>query len=174
MKKFSFLILAMTFLLFSAEKVDQLAQFMEQEMTTMSEITPYDTLPISVEDKEKISKILLTMSENSIFKLLFEKKRLERLGQEVNHVHPIRFLGTVFTDPRLIHALHRIRRSGFKWDGFMDGFSERLMQEVKAKNVNQYIPGLAQTLRVRAEDIQAYINYRDFEGLVLFLLERHF
>lgn len=132
----------------------------------------YDNLPISNEEKQKIAKILTTMADNNVFQLLFEKKYLERLGQEVHHVHPVRFLGTVFIDPNLVKCMHSIHSSGFKWGGFMDGFAERLKGEIKAGNVNHYIPGLAEKLNVRASDIQAYINTKDIEGLVVFLMEQ--
>ncbi len=133
---------------------------------------PYDALPITIEEKQKIATILVTMAENNIFQLLFERKHLERLGQEINHVHPIRFIGTVFTDQRLSRCMGRIKRSGFKWDGFMDGFSERLLEEVKARNVNAYVPGLAESLQVDPEVIQAYVNRKDFRGLISFLIEQ--
>lgn len=151
-----------------------LVRFLEEPANTASQssINFYDRIPVTGEEKQKIGTILTTMAENSVFQLLFERKFLERLGQEVHHVHPIRFLGTIFSDPRLVHCMYVIRMSGFKWGGFMDGISERLRGEIKAGNVNIYIPGFAQQLNLRAEDIQAYINQRDIEGLVLFLMEK--
>ena len=82
----------------------------------------------------------------------------------------MRFLGTVFSDPRLVHCMYQIRNSGFKWDGFIDGFAERFMQEVRAENINKHIPGFAKSLNVKSEDIQSYVNKNDFEGLVLYLM----
>ena len=32
--------------------------------------------------------------------------------------------------------MKRIRRSGFKWDGFVDGFSQRFAQEIRDNNIN--------------------------------------
>lgn len=161
-----------------SEGLQRLSQLAKQEPVTVQQVpeehtqTPYATLPISTEDKQKIRAILVTLAENNVVKLLFEKKRLERLGYEVNHVHPICFLGTVFSDPRLVHCIQKIRSSSFKWDGFIEGFSDRLRQEVKAGNVDSYVPSFAEHLNLSADEIQAYINYRDYEGLVLFLLEK--
>ncbi len=149
-----------------------LAQFVEQPAVTQSQVNFYHRLPIHMDEKRKIKEILTTMAENSIFQLLFERKYLERLGQEVHHVHPIRFLGTIFSDPHLVHCMYIIRMSGFKWGGFIDGITERMKGEIKAGNVNLYVPGFAEHLNLRAEDIQGYINRRDIEGLVLFLMEK--
>jgi len=132
----------------------------------------YESLFISIEDKQNINSLLMTMADNGVFKLLFEKKRLERIGHKISHVHPMRFLGTVFSDPRLVRCMYSIRRSGFKWDGFIDGFSERFKKEIKANNINKYIPGFAEMLDLKQADIQAYVNYKDFEGLVLYLMEK--
>lgn len=157
--------------------LEDLAHLVAQPAVTVAELpaeekkSPFDTLPISYEEKRKIERILMTLSENSVFKLLFEKKHLERLGHEVNHVHPIRFLGTVFSDQRLVYCLYRIRSSSFKWDGFVEGFSERFKEEIRANNVNQYIPSFAAYLNVKPEVIQSYINANDLEGLIVFLME---
>lgn len=163
-----------TILLAVTPSNEDLARFLEEPAQTaaQSSINFYDRIPVTGEEKNKIGTILITMSENSVFQLLFERKFLERLGQEVHHVHPIRFLGTIFSDPRLVNCMYVIRMSGFKWGGFMDGISERLRGEIRAGNVNIYIPGFAEQLNIRAEDIQPYINQRDIEGLVLFLMDR--
>lgn len=140
------------------------------DMQEKKVVNPYETLPINGEERHKIGVIIITLAENSIFKLLFEKKHLERLGHDINHVHPIRFLGTVFSDPRLVHCMFEIRSSGFKWDGFIDGFSERFMQEVRAGNVNAYIPGLAESLNINFDQFQSLVDKNDFEAMVLYLM----
>lgn len=130
----------------------------------------YESLPITEEEKEKIGKIFITMSENNVFQLLFERKYLQRLGKEINHVHPMRFLGTAFSDRRVTHAIRSIKGSMFKWDGFIDGFAERLNEEYMANNINQYVDGLAEALRVDKVRMQAFIDKKDFEGLVIYLM----
>lgn len=167
-------LLSMTLL--NAGAVEDLHQFVQQPATTLraqpNGVNLYERLPITPDEQQKISKIISTMAENNVFQLLFERKYLERLGQEVHHVHPVRFLGTIFSDPRLVNCMFEIHNSGFKWGGFMDGISARLKEEIKAGNVNSYIPGFAERLNLRFEDVQGYINRRDIEGLVLFLMDK--
>lgn len=131
----------------------------------------YEKLPISPVEKQKIGNILITMAENNVFQLLFEKKRLEKLGRDINHVHPIRFLGAVFSDPNLVNCMYEIRRSGFKWDGFIDGFSQRFKEELRNKNIEAYIPGFAASLGLEEKKVMSYVKSVDFEGLVLHLME---
>jgi hypothetical protein len=131
----------------------------------------YEKLLISAMEKQKIGNLLITMADNNVFQLLFEKKRLEKLGREINHVHPIRFLGAVFSDPSLVNCMYEIRRSGFKWDGFIDGFSQRFKEELHNKNIEAYIPGFAASLGLEEKNIMSYVKNIDFEGLVLHLME---
>jgi len=157
--------------------LDHLADLTQEEPQTYTEApeaqpTPYDTLLITPSEKQKIGQLLSTMANNSVFKLLFEKKRLERLGHDVNNVHPIRFIGTVFSDPRLVYCMRRIKSSGFKWDGFIDGFSQRFRKEIREGNIDVYLPSFAEALNVSLQDVQAYVNYKDFEGLVIYLMEK--
>lgn len=132
--------------------------------------SPYETLTISLEEKHLINKLLTTMAENNIFKLLLEKKRLEMIGENIQRVHPIRFLGTVFTDHHMVDCMHKIRESGFKWDGFVEGFGERMRQEAKRDNLAPYVPGFAEAVQRNPDKIMVYIKAVDFEGLVKFLL----
>lgn len=131
----------------------------------------FDKLTISIDEKVKVGKILMTMAENSVIKLLFERKRLESWGHDIRHVHPLRFLGTVFTNPRLVHCMRRIRTSSFKWDGFIDGFSERFKDEIDSNNVLPYLPGFAETVGVEVAPLEKYVEKNDFEGLVLYLMK---
>lgn len=159
-------------------EIEDLSHLAKRPSVTIAEpqasdtASAYEKLPISVVDKQRISAILTTMAENSVFKLLFQKKQLEKWGREINHVHPIRFLGSVFADPRLVHCMFEIRRSGFKWEGFIEGFSQRFLEELNAGNVQAYIPGLAESLHLNSRDLMTYVQYKDFEGLVLHLMEK--
>jgi hypothetical protein len=154
----------------SADDLNYLAQRPTVTFAQPSSEDAYESLPITAEEKQKITQLLMTMAENNVFQLLFEKKNLERLGHEINGVHPMRFIGTVFSNPRLKYCMHQIKRSGFKWNGFMDGFSQRFAKEQKEGNINAYVPGFAKAVDVNQEEVQKYIDKHDFEGLVDFLM----
>lgn len=142
-----------------------------QPTVEKSEPSPYDSLAITAEDRKTICKLLMTMAENNVFKLLIEKKRLEQWGDEIYHVHPVRFLGTVFTDPRLIYFMREIRRSSFKWDGFVEGFAERMREEASRNNLVRYVDGFAEAVQRDSVEIYPFFEKADFEGLVKYLLK---
>jgi hypothetical protein len=131
---------------------------------------PYQLLPISPSEKQLIAKLLTTMADNNVFQLLLEKGRLEKIGKNIHHIHPMRFLGTVFTDRHLSTCMREIRKSHFKWDGFMDGFAERMKGEAARGNLIPYVAGFASEVHRDADMILSYINSLNFEGLVKFLI----
>lgn len=152
-----------------SEVPEQIAQ--ENQVAPPKEVVDYYAqLPISGEERRMISKLIVTLAENNVFKLLFEKKKLEKLGKKLNHIHPLRFLGTILADPRLFHCFKEIKKSSFKWEEFMAGLVRRMNEELNHNNMEKFIPGFAAYLGKDQAKIQEYINRRDFEGMVIFLL----
>jgi len=128
------------------------------------------TLPIDDKEKELISTIITTMAEKNILRLGLMRKTMEKKGKKIHHVHPFRFLGYVFSNPHLKSSMHKIRKNGFKWDGFIDGFSKKMKEEANKDNLMRYVPGFCHFLNINQADVIHYIKKRDFEGLVKFLL----
>ena len=131
----------------------------------------YESLLITQEQKNQITELLRTMAENNVLKLIFKQGGLKEIGAFIQPVHPLRFLGTVFTDKRLTGYMREIRKSDFKWEGFMkEGFVERMRREARHGNLLPYVPGFARAVSRNPERIVSYIEAMDFEGLVIFLL----
>lgn len=130
----------------------------------------YESLPITGTEKGLITELLRTMAEDNVVKLLFKQSHLKEIGRLIQPVHPLRFLGTVFSDRRLTRYMSEIRQSNFKWGEFIKGFVDRMRSEARQDNLLPYVPGFAQAVNRDPVWITNYIEARDFEGLVLFLL----
>ena len=127
-------------------------------------------LPISDREKGLIDAIILTMAEKNVFQLAFEKKGLEKKGKRVNGVHPLRFIGYIFSTPGLKSAMRTIRKSSFKWDGFLGGFSKRMRLEYENNNLFRYVPGFCELVHADPAEVSHYIHKKDWEGLIISLL----
>ena len=136
---------------------------------TLSE-DPFYQLPLPEREQRLIYDVIKTMGDKNVIQLLFEKKSLERKGKRINHVHPMRFIGFILSNNKLKHSLREVKTSSFKWDHFIDGFAKRMKEEASRDNLNPYIPGFAQLLGANPEQVQYYINRKDWEGLVKSLL----
>jgi hypothetical protein len=132
-------------------------------------LDPYNQLPLSHGEQKIIHHIVTTMAEKNLVKLLLEKKKLEKKGRQIQHVHPLRFIGYIFADSHLRHCMHKIRKSAFKWSGFIDGFAGRMDEEAACGNLDPYLFGFAQSLQLSPDVVQGYLHHHDWEGLVRFL-----
>jgi hypothetical protein len=138
--------------------------------TLSSGINHYAELPLRYAEMKIISRIIRTMAEKNVFRLLLEKKKMERDGEKIEHVHPMKFLGFIFEDPHLRHCMQAIKKSYFKWNGFMEGLSERMKEESERNNLAAYVPGFAKAVETNPDDVMRYIRKHDWDGLVRSLL----
>ena len=130
----------------------------------------YNELVCTEQDQENISFIILTMAGNGKLSLLFKKSELNAIGAKISHVHPLKFLGTVFSNPKLKECMRDIYRDYFKWNGFMDGLGPSLTTQVHQNKINQYLDAFAKECAVPAQDLVGYIESKDWEGMVRYLM----
>jgi hypothetical protein len=126
----------------------------------------YFDLRLTDDDKIIIRKIVTTLAEKNLFQLLLDKEKMEDLGQKIRPVHPMRFIGFVLGDPNLRRCLKVISKNMFKWDGFLDGYQERMREESRNDNLNRYVPGLSDYLEVDRTIIQSYIHQGNYEKMI--------
>jgi hypothetical protein len=141
----------------------------------------YKSLICTDEDKALIFELITTLAENSKFTLLMKQSHLKQIGIQINHVHPFRFLGTIFSHPRLKACMRDIFDDYFKRGGFMDGLGPSLSREASKGKLSQYIEDFAQEVSVFGGALrQIYSNKewsgsdwetKDWEKLVRFLIE---
>jgi len=133
-------------------------------------IEPFYQLPLEEKEQRLIHELIKNIAEKNVWALLFKKKEMERLGKKINHVHPMRFMGYILSDPKLKKWLREIRGSSFKWDYFIGSFGNRMKEENAKNNIVPYIPGMAHLLHVDQSHILGYFHTKDYEGLVKSLL----
>jgi hypothetical protein len=131
---------------------------------------PFYSLPLDEKEKRFIHSIISTMADKNLVQLMFEKGNLEKKGKKIHHVHPLRFMGFILSQHDLKSNVRTIRKSSFKWDAFIDGFSKRMKEELSKNNVYQHIPGFAAQVGSTPEHVNEYVRRKDFEGLVKSLL----
>lgn len=128
-------------------------------------------LPLLEEDKKNIQIIIKTMAEKGLVKLLLDRRYLEKKGDLVNYIHPLRFIGYIFSDEKLKECMRQIKTSKFKWNEFIKGFSRRMDEEYSMDNLKYYIPEFVEQVRPQhPERIERFIKKKSWESLVADLL----
>lgn len=131
----------------------------------------YADLICTEQDKSNIYEIIITLSENGKLSLLLKQGYLKQLGAQINHVHPLKFLVAIFSNPRLKFSMYDIFDDFFKRNGFMDGLGPSLEKEADRNRLMLYLNDFAADVAVPPENIRPYFITRDWENLVRYLMQ---
>lgn len=127
-------------------------------------------LELTKEDRHNIRKLIKNMADLDLWELFKRVREMKKLGQKIRKVHPLRFLGYIFSNYELKNRLIKIRQSPFKWNKFMNGLKERLSLEAHQKNLLKYVSGFSQLVNRHPVEVWDYIHFRDWDRFVLFLM----
>lgn len=133
------------------------------------EIT-YNELICTEADKANIAYIIQTLAENGKLSLLFKQGELKRLGAEINHVHPLKFLETIFANPALKACMRDISNDYFKWNGFLDGLVPSLTNQANQNKLAQHLNEFAKKTETNPKELAPYFQSQDWENLVRYLM----
>lgn len=150
--------------------IAQGAALLQVSHQLQNEVDLFQSLPLTHSEKETISYIVKNLAEKNVFELLFDKKKMEKKGESIEHVHPLRFIGYIFANNDLKRSIRKVRKSSYKWDGFMKGFTRRMKQEGSQDNLFQYVPGFAKQVNANPDRVTHYIQKKDWDGLVRYLM----
>lgn len=138
------------------------------------------TVKVAEQDKKTIFSILDIMANNNVLSLGLKKSNLEKMGASINHVPPLEYLAVVFTNSKATKDMKAISTSGFKWRGFIKGFSKSMMKAHDAGKLEGKLVGFSHYLHI---DPQKTVNLTldgiclmqqgkgGFEGLVRYLIK---
>ncbi len=131
----------------------------------------YEKLPCSETDKQNVHEIITTIAENGKLSLLFKQNELKALGSQINHLHPLKFLSAIFSNPVLKERMGQIFGDYFKRNAFMTEVAAGLNAEAEKGGLEPYIERFAKEVNVPAAQLRPFFNNQDWEGLVEFLIQ---
>ena len=137
----------------------------------LNETHHFYELSLSESASAKIYKLIHNMGTLSWPKLLWKKRDMEKLGDQIDHVHPLRFLGVIMSNDHLKDCMREVRDSPLKMNRFMNGLSEKLDKNFKHHNLLMHIPGFAETVKKDPYRIEDLILKKKWRALVDYLLE---
>lgn len=131
----------------------------------------YNELTCTDEDVSKITRLISVMGENGKVVLLFKyQKELRQIGREIEHVHPLKFISVIMSNPYLKSCLRKVHSDYFKWSNFMDGLGNGLSSQHQQGKVSIYLNDFAQAIGVSPDVLKNYIHKQDWENMLIFLM----
>ena len=130
---------------------------------------PFSSLPITMEEMDKIHDIVDTLGTTGFFSLWRQRPALERLGREIEHVHPLKFLEYILLHNTLPTHLDTIRNTPWVWDEFLKGLSGKLERE--RAGLPAYIPGFSRSMQIDPARFERYLSSGNWQDMVFFLLD---
>ena len=165
--------------------IQKLAQILANESTSRmnnqslapntSQSSLFDHIPITQMDQDNINQLITKLADYGYLRLLGKKKEMEKLGDKVYHVHPLRFIGYIYKQPNLRKKMIGIMNDPFKRRGFFngrrkrEGFSQRMTKEMKSNNLVDYLPGFVRFLGISEEEVIDFFYHHDWQGLLRYL-----
>jgi len=128
------------------------------------------TLRLTSDDMHNISKLIKNMADKNLWELLKISKDMKKLGKKIDHVHPMRFLGYIFSTHELKKRMPKIKENHFKWNKFTEGLFERLSKEAHQHNLDRFIPGFAQVTKSSESVIQDCVKRHDWASMLDYLM----
>lgn len=130
----------------------------------------FRNLTVTQQERDKIFTLIHNMGTLGWTKLLFKKSAMEKIGDEIDHVHPMRFLAVIFANPHLKYCMGEVEKSSLKWGRFIKGCSKKMKKNHKDGNLIPHITGFAEEVGVNPDDCYQYLIREDYEGFVKFLI----
>lgn len=108
----------------------------------------YET-PVNKKQEEDIRYIVKTLAFDSLLRIGKSESSLKRAGHRIDHLHPFRFLMTIFKEEELKAGIAAIRdRVSWIKDNFFDGIIRSLKEEAERKNLLQFTSNFAKEVEI--------------------------
>lgn len=129
-------------------------------------------IPVTAAEKADLAYIANTLGQSSLAGIATSKSSLKKAGDRIDHLHPLRFLMTIFTDEELKADISAIRSRGWIWDKFFDGLEGSLREESKKDNIRQeFITDFAHVVGINASLIEPAIQEKKWKEFVDILID---
>ena len=136
----------------------------------------YTSLAITDKEAKAIREIVTILGKPRWGKYLYLAAKtfyLREKGEEANDVHPLRFIGYICADAKLKDYLGNIKDDSWIWPQFIGPLGESLEKKAKNQVLAPYIQGFADELHVDPKRVEVYIDEKNFDGLVDYLIGKN-
>ena len=146
---------------------EEIAKRLEQIGHAEPDLALYNELyssSLTQADTDHIDFIVRALATDSILTLAFKRAELDRRGAEIDHIHPLVFLGYIAAHPELQPLFHKVAERSLTWGPWVAGFSDKM--RLCRDEVAGYLPGFCHHLGANPLTVHALLEREDYEGLL--------
>lgn len=129
------------------------------------------TLSIDRNQARIVTEIVTTLGSQNLVALGLKRKHLSGLGQQLKGLGVFHFLGYILTEPKLRKHMSAIKKSNFKWNGFVSGIIPSLKIEAEKQAFTQNVQAFAKYLQIPSHGLEAKARSRDWDAFVAELVK---
>lgn len=144
-----------------------------------AENAAFSSLPISAADKDNIAIIVRSFNAGNLF---MNSGDIIRRGDEINPVHPFRFLESIFTDSGLSREIQTLKSrtpswsvdgllAGHVWSHFVSGLKDKLNAHLADGTLICHINAFARSIGRDPAEIQTRVTSKNWAGLIDYLID---
>lgn len=127
--------------------------------------------PVTADEKADIHFIVTSLATRSLISLAMAKDDLEKAGDRIDHVHPLRFLMTIFTDEELKAGMKKIRGKRWVWNRFTAGLKQSLVTESSINNIkDEHVTDFASQIELTTDIIYPTILKQRWDEFIDLLI----
>lgn len=124
-------------------------------------------------EKKDLHYIIKSLAYESHLSLGTKRSSILNAGDRIDHLHPLRFLLTIFKDEELKVGMHAIRDRSFIWSEFIDQFIEKANEEYKQDNMKrECILDFSKKLNIDPDLIIRSIEHAKWKDLINTLIDK--
>ena len=126
--------------------------------------------PVTESELKDLRYIILSLANKSYVELLLYSGSLNSAGDRIEHIHPLKFLMTIFSDEEMKIAIRNVKKKKKCWKRWMSETAAHLEEELKNNNLNMFVNDFAAKVQVNSNIISPSINKRKWEQFVNLLI----
>lgn len=126
---------------------------------------------VTSSQKKDIKFIVNTLGMNSLVSISSLKSDLKKTGKRIESIHPLRFLGCVFTDEEMKASMQAMEGRSWVWSEFASGLINSLEVEASRDNLKwEFIIDFSTKVGVSTELLGPIIQKRQWDSFISTLI----
>lgn len=103
---------------------------------------------LTSEEKSDIYHIVKTLANESLIKIKKMESSLVKAGDRINHIHPLKFLGYIFSEEELIICMHNLQGRRWVWKRFLGDTIDVIEEEAGRENILSFVVEFAEKINL--------------------------